>query len=64
MKYCTACGRPLKKSSGPIGPTCARKLSGKSGKNGKNSVMKIRFVSKYDIFKEDRHGQKTVAISG
>lgn len=61
MKYCTVCGRALRKSPGPVGPTCARK---QSGKKRKNAAMKIRFVSKYDIFKEDRYGQKTVAISG
>lgn len=58
-KYCSICGRELKKSAGPIGPTCLRRtnrsLRRKSSKIP-DHIM-IDYLEKHDIFSEENYGQ-------
>lgn len=53
---CKICGRNLRKSEGPVGPSCLKKLYPKEKRN--NYKSDVISLLKYDIFKEECHGQK------
>lgn len=50
-KYCSVCGRELKKSEGPIGPKCLQKMRPKNLRTRRISREKYAAVwEQYDLF--------------
>lgn len=60
-KYCTACGRLLKKSPGPVGPVCMRKQTNRSPRGRVSKKCYIKYMKAHDIFAEEHCGQRTDA---
>lgn len=62
MSHCIVCGRKLKRSTGPVGPTCLKRQG--NSESGKKITHKksdrCKFVSRHDIFEEEENGQKAV----
>lgn len=63
--YCEICGRELKKSSGPIGPTCMKKFSNKNLtiSHKVSDELRLKYLKKHDIF-GDEDGQTKDAQAG
>lgn len=58
---CSVCGRVLRKSSGPIGPACFKKLQGTRNNSKRIRMKKSSYISisaKYDMYKEEKNGSR------
>lgn len=52
--HCTVCGRPLTKTSGPIGPKCLQKLQPRNRRiRGITKKQREKICAKYDMYGEN-----------
>lgn len=59
MGWCLVCGRKLKKSSGPIGPTCLKKFQTHNIRvQNVPSDEAIQALEENDLFEEDEGEQR------
>ena len=65
--YCAVCGRELKKSIGPIGPKCLKKMKPHSLRLDKKDTKSQRMMmaEKYDMYlEEEKSGQEQAHAAG
>ena len=57
--HCTVCGRELVKTSGPIGPTCLRKIQPRNRRTRKLTKKQYENIClKYDIYSSPEARQR------
>lgn len=65
-RYCSICGRELKKSEGPIGPKCLQKIKPRNIRTISASKLKAyaEMAAKFDLYSEDIDGQEETGETG